>query len=40
MFYALKDGLKLTEADVSTMLDAHGIELPFLVKDLMRHWNW
>jgi hypothetical protein len=40
MFYALKDGLNLTEADVRAMLDEHGVELPFSVKDLMRHWNW
>lgn len=40
MCYALKDGLNLTEADVRAMLDEHGVELPFPVKDLMRHWNW
>jgi hypothetical protein len=40
MFYALKDGLNLTEADVRAMLDERGVELPFAVKDLMRHWNW
>lgn len=40
MFYAVKDGVNLTEADVRAMLDQHGVELPFSVKDLMRHWNW
>ncbi|BBX95905.1 hypothetical protein [Mycobacterium lacus] len=40
MFYALKDGLNLTEADVRAMADEHGVELRFSVKDLMRHWNW
>jgi hypothetical protein len=40
MFYALEDGLNLTEADVRAMLDERGVELPFAVKDLMRHWNW
>jgi tagatose-1,6-bisphosphate aldolase non-catalytic subunit AgaZ/GatZ len=40
MFYALKDGRNLTEADVGAMPDEHGVELPFSVKDLMRHWNW
>jgi hypothetical protein len=40
MFYALKDGLNLIEGDVRAMLDEHGVELPFSVKDLMRHWNW
>jgi hypothetical protein len=39
-FYALKDRLNLTAADVRAMLDEHGVELPFSVKDLMRHWNW
>jgi uncharacterized protein (DUF2267 family) len=40
MFYALEDGLNLTEADVRAMLDERGVELPFAVKDLMRDWNW
>lgn len=40
MFYALKSDLNLTEADVRTMLDEHGVELPFSAKNLMRHWNW
>lgn len=40
MFYALKDGQDLTETDVQAMLDEHGVELPFSVKDLMRHWTW
>jgi hypothetical protein len=39
MFYALKDGLNLTEADVRAMADEHGVELPLSVKDLMQHWN-
>ena len=40
MFYAMKDGQNVTEADVRAILVEHGLELPFLVKDLMRHWNW
>ncbi|MCA2247524.1 hypothetical protein JF729_06900 [Mycobacterium intracellulare] len=40
MFYAVKDGSNLTEADVRAMLDEHGVELPFSVKALMQHWDW
>lgn len=40
MFYAVKEGLNLTEADVRVILDEHEVELPFSVKDLIRHWNW
>lgn len=40
MFYAVKDGVDLTEADVRAMLDEHGVQVPFSVKDLMRHWDW
>jgi hypothetical protein len=40
MFYALKDGQNFTEADARAILAEHGLELPFTVKDLMRHWNW
>lgn len=40
MFYAMKDGQNVTEADVRAVLGEHGLELPFSVKDLMRHWNW
>jgi hypothetical protein len=38
MLYALKDGETVTEADVRAILTEHGLELPFSVKDLMRHW--
>jgi hypothetical protein len=38
MFYAMKDGEIVTEADVLAILAEHGLELPFSVKDLMRHW--
>lgn len=38
MFYAMKDGENVTEADVLALLAEHGLELPFSVKDLMRHW--
>jgi hypothetical protein len=38
MLYALKDGENVTEADVRAILTEHGLELPFAVKDLMRHW--
>ena len=37
---AMKDGQNATEADVRVILAEHGLELPFSVKDLMRHWNW
>ena len=40
MFDAMKDGQNVTEADVRVILAEHGLELPFSVKDLMRHWNW
>jgi hypothetical protein len=40
MFYAMKDGQNVTEADVRAILAEHGLDLPFSVKDLMRHWNW
>jgi hypothetical protein len=40
MFYAMRDGQNITEADVRAILAEHGVELPFSVKDLMRHWNW
>jgi hypothetical protein len=40
MFYAMKDGQNVTEADVRAILAEHGLELPFSVKDLMRHSNW
>jgi carboxylesterase type B len=40
MFYAMKDGQNVTEADVRAILAEHGLELPFWFKDLMRHWNW
>jgi predicted DsbA family dithiol-disulfide isomerase len=38
MFYAMKDGENVTEADVLALLAELGLELPFSVKDLMRHW--
>jgi len=38
MFCAMKDGESVTEADVRAILAGHGVELPFSVKDLMRHW--
>lgn len=40
MFYGWIDGRNVTEADVRAILAEHGLELPFSVKDLMRHWNW
>jgi hypothetical protein len=40
MFYAMKDDLNVTEADVRAILAEHGLELPFSVNDLMRHWSW
>ena len=40
MLDAMKDGQNVTEADVRVILAEHGLELPFSVKDLMRHWNW
>ena len=38
MLYALKDGENVAEADVRAILTEHGLELPFPVKDLMKHW--
>ena len=38
MFYAMKDGENITEADVREILTGHGVELPFSVKDLMKQW--
>ena len=38
MFCAMNDGESVTEADVRAILAGHGVELPFSVKDLMRHW--
>ena len=38
MFYGMKDGANITEADVRTILAEHGVELPFGVNDLMKHW--
>jgi hypothetical protein len=38
MFCALKDGENVTEADVQAMLTEHRLELPFSIKDLMKHW--
>lgn len=38
MFYAMKDGENITEADVREILAGQGVELPFPVKDLMKHW--
>lgn len=38
MFYAMKDGDAFTEADVSALLKERSLELPFTVKELMRHW--
>jgi len=38
LLYAMKDGENVTEADVRAILAEHGSELPFSVKDLMRHW--
>lgn len=40
MFYAVKDGRNVAEADVRAMPAERGVEVPFSVKDLMRHWNW
>lgn len=38
MFYAMKDGDSFTKAGVEQLLAEHGLELPFSVHDLMRHW--
>jgi hypothetical protein len=38
MLDAMKDGETVAEADVLAILSEHGLELPFSVKDLMRHW--
>ncbi|MEB3982350.1 hypothetical protein OQ968_13870 [Mycobacterium sp. 663a-19] len=40
MFYAMKAGESFIAADVRAILAEHGLELPFSVKGLMRHWNW
>ncbi|WP_224389055.1 hypothetical protein [Pseudonocardia sp. ICBG1293] len=38
-FHAAQDGEPLTTADVERLLFEHGVlELPFTVRDLMRHW--
>jgi hypothetical protein len=38
MFYAVKDGQNVTVTDVGAILAEHGLELPFPVTDLMKHW--
>lgn len=38
MFYAMKDGENVTVTDVGAILAEHGLELPFAVNDLMKHW--
>ena len=38
MVYALKDGENVTEADVLAIPTEHRLELPFSIKDLMKHW--
>ena len=38
-FYAMKDGENATVADVRAILAEHGLELPFPVEDLMKHWR-
>ncbi|WP_343601719.1 hypothetical protein [Mycobacterium sp.] len=38
MFYALKDGENVGEADVRAILTAQGVESLFAVEDLMKHW--
>jgi predicted TIM-barrel enzyme len=38
MFYAMKDGESVTEAGVQAILTEHGLELPFSVSELMKHW--
>ena len=37
-FYAMGDGENVTAADVRVILAEHGLELPFPVEDLMKHW--
>lgn len=37
-FYAMKDGENVTAADVLALLAEHGLEVPFPVEDLMKHW--
>lgn len=37
-FYAMKDGENVTATDVRAILAEHGLELPFPVEDLMKHW--
>jgi hypothetical protein len=34
----MKEGEKVTVTDVGAILAEHGLELPFPVKDLMKHW--
>lgn len=38
MFYAIKDGENVSVTDVRALLTEHGLELPFPVEDLMKHW--
>jgi hypothetical protein len=38
MFYAMKDGESVSVTDVRALLAEHGLELPFPVEDLMKHW--
>lgn len=37
-FYAMKDGEKVRVTDLRALLTEHGLELPFPVEDLMKHW--
>lgn len=37
-FYAMKDGQPVTAAHVLAILAEHGLDLPFPVDDLMKHW--
>lgn len=34
----MKDGEKVSVTDVRALLTEHGLELPFPVEDLMKHW--
>jgi hypothetical protein len=36
--YAMKDGEDVSVTDVRALLTEHGLELPFPVEDLMKHW--
>jgi hypothetical protein len=38
MFYAMKDGEQVLQAEVEQMLAGHGLVLAFSTQDLMRHW--